>query len=140
MECNHEDCSDSDDFEDTVPVVDPRLSFSRYGARGSIAKSLLLPSDAEQMLRALLSIHQQQTDITGTLFCQQSLREEATFIPSCAFEELCTQYQDVKQLQRVLSQDWLQSWNRWLQIQDMISLYDRNQEMKKKSVRMLLSN
>ena len=65
IECNHDGCSDSDDFQDTVPVADPRLSFSRYGARGSIAKSLLLPSDAEQMLRVRLSIPQ-PTDNTRT--------------------------------------------------------------------------
>ena len=63
MECNHDGCSNSDDFQDTMPVADPRLSFSRYGARGRIAKSLLLPSDAEQMLRVRLSIPQ-PTDIT----------------------------------------------------------------------------
>ena len=66
MECNHEVCSDSDDFQDTVPVADPRLSSSRYGARGSIAMSLLLPSDAEQMLRVRLPISQ-SVDITHTL-------------------------------------------------------------------------
>ena len=85
MECNHDLCSDSDDVQDTVPVADPRLSFSRCGARGSIAKSLLLPSDSEQMLRVCLSTPQ-PTDITRThSFVWQGLREEATFIPCCAF-------------------------------------------------------
>ena len=51
-------------------------------------------------------------------------------MPSCVFDELCTQYQDLKQQQRLLRQDWLQSWKKWLQVQDMITLYDHNQEMK----------
>ena len=58
MECNHDSCRDSDDFKDTVPVADEHLSSSKFGARGSIEQSLLLPSDAEQMLRVRLSMPQ----------------------------------------------------------------------------------
>ena len=32
MECSHDSCSDSDDFQDTVPVADPRISYSKYGS------------------------------------------------------------------------------------------------------------
>ena len=131
MECNHDSCNGSDDFQDAVPIAEPRLSSSRYGVRGSIATSSLLPSDAEQMLRVCLSMPE-PIDITHTeSFCLSSLREEATFMPSCVFDELCMQYTDLMQLHRMLSQDWLQSWTRWLQIQVMITLYDHNQDMKK---------
>ena len=41
---------ESDSFQDTVLVADERLSSSTYGACGSVDKSALLPSDAEQML------------------------------------------------------------------------------------------
>ena len=50
MECNQDFVVDAGDFQDTVPVADEHLSSSKYGARGSIDQSLLLPSDAEQML------------------------------------------------------------------------------------------
>ena len=43
--------ADVDDFQDTAPVADEYLSSSTFGARGNIAQSLLLPSDADQMLR-----------------------------------------------------------------------------------------
>ena len=68
MECNHDSCSDSEDFQDTVPIAGPRLSSSRYGVRGSITMSSLLPSDAEQMLRVRLSMPQ-PIDITHTHSC-----------------------------------------------------------------------
>ena len=58
-------------------------------------------------------------------------REEASFMPSCMFDKLCTQHTNVKQLQIHVSQNWLQSWHRWLHVQDMLTLYDDNQKMKK---------
>ena len=54
-------------------------------------------------------------------------------MPSCVFDEWCTHYTDRMQLQRMLSQDWLQSWTRWLQMEDMITLYDHNQDKKQQS-------
>ena len=56
MECNQDLFVDTNDVKDTMPVADEHLSSSKYGARGSIDQSLLLPSDAEQMLRVRLSL------------------------------------------------------------------------------------
>ena len=56
MECADDMSDESDYFQDTVFVADQRLSSRKYGARGNIQKSALLPSDAEQMLRVRVSM------------------------------------------------------------------------------------
>ena len=50
MGCAHDISDESESFEDTVPVADQRLSSSKYGARGSVQQSALLPSDAVLLL------------------------------------------------------------------------------------------
>ena len=92
---------DINNFKGTAPVADEHLSFSKYGARGSIDKSLLLPSDAEQMLRVRLSMPQsRENELTRSRFLT-SLREEADVMPQCVFDELCKQYPNIMQLLRI---------------------------------------
>ena len=42
-------------------------------------------------------------------FATESLSEEASVVHHCNFDELCIHDPDVKQLQRILSQDWIRS-------------------------------
>ena len=56
----------------------------------------------------------------------QSLREEASVVPQYIVGELCNQYPNIMQLQRLLSQDWMRSWDRWIHIQDMLDMYDKD--------------
>ena len=86
MECNHSACSDSDDFEDTVPVADTRVSISKFGARGSIAVSSLLPSDAEQLLRVRSSMAQKTQYVFLPFVAIESVRNEADVVPQCMFQ------------------------------------------------------
>ena len=65
-----------------MPVADTRVSISKFGARGSIAVSSLLPSDAEQMLRVHLSLRQPLDHTNTPLIYLSSLRGEAAFMPS----------------------------------------------------------
>ena len=55
-ECKHDLFADVDDFQDTAPVADEYFSSSTFAARGNIAQSLLLPSDADQMLGVRMSM------------------------------------------------------------------------------------
>ena len=71
-----------------------------------------------------------ESTLTHSVFLT-SLREEANFMPQCVFEELCKQYPNIMQLQRILSQDWMRSWDRWMHIQDMLALYDKEHCMQK---------
>ena len=88
-------CCDNDHFKDTVPVADQYLSSSKYGARGSTEQSLLLPSDAEQMLRLRLSMPQSRESMLTRSVFLTSLREEANVMPQCVFDELCKQYPSI---------------------------------------------
>ena len=60
-----------------------------------------------------------------------SLREEPDFMPQCAVDELCVQYPNIKQLQRILGQDWIRSSDRWIHVQDMFAFYDKKPCMQK---------
>ena len=51
-------------------------------------------------------------------------------MPHCILDELCLHYPEVKNLQRLLSQDWMLSWDRWINIQDMVDTCD-TEEMRK---------
>ena len=114
-----------------MPVVDQHFSSSKYGARGSTEQSLLLPSDAEQMLRVCLSMPQsREHTLTRSVFLT-SLREQADVMPQCVFDDLCKQYPNIMQSQRILSQYWMRSWDRWIHIQDMLALYDKEHCMPK---------
>ena len=85
MECAHDMSDESDYCEDIVPVADQRLSSSKYGSRGSVQQSALLPSDAEQMLRVRMSMpHARQSMPVSNLFTQ-SLREETNVMPLLYF-------------------------------------------------------
>ena len=71
-----------------------------------------------------------ENTLTRSIFLA-SLREEADFMPQCVFDELGMQYPNIKQLQRILSQIWIRSWDRWIHIQDMLALYDKERNMQK---------
>ena len=60
----------------------------------------------------------------------QGLREEASFMPQSFFEEVCKQYPNMMQLQRLLSQDWMCYWDRWINIQDMLDMCDTDDRRK----------
>ena len=127
---NNDYSSDNDSFEYGIHVVDKHLSSSRYGACGSALQSALLPSDAEQMLRVRLSMSHSRESMPVPSVFLQSLREEASLMPQYVFDELCIQYPNLMQLQRLMSQDWMRSWDRWIHVQDMLDMYDK-EDMRK---------
>ena len=47
-------------------------------------------------------------------------------MPQYMFDELCSPYPNIMQLQRLLSQDWMRVWDRWIHIQDMADMYDKD--------------
>ena len=113
MECVDDMSDGSDSFQDTVPIPDHSLISSQCGVRGSVQKSSLLPSDAEQLLRVRKSMAHAGHRVCVSNFAMRSLCEEASFMPPCIFDELLMNYPDVHQLQRLLSPYWIRSWERW---------------------------
>ena len=103
-----------------MPVADERLSSSTYGACGSVDKSALLLSDAEQMFRVRMSMAHTGLILSVSSFATESLSEEASLVSHCVFDELCFHYPDVKQLLRILSQDRIRSWDRLRNIKESL--------------------
>ena len=114
QQCQRECADDMSDgsgcFQDIVSLPDHALASSTFGARGSVQKSSLLPSDAEQMLRVRKSMAHAGHRACVSSFTMRSLCEEACFSCQCIFDELSMNYPDVQQLQRLLSQYWIRSW------------------------------
>ena len=64
------------------------------------------------MLRVRNSMARAGHCVCVSKFAMRSLCEEASFMSPCIFDELSMVYPDVQQLQRLLSQDWICSWER----------------------------
>ena len=108
---------DVDTFEDTVPVEDVSMSVSKCGVRGTLGKTPLLPTDGEQLLKVRRNCGANARDTSSvSRFAFQVLRGECDFIPELVFKALCASYPEVRQLQRLLSQDWVRTWNGWKKV------------------------
>ena len=101
MKCKQDCFADVDNFQDAVPVAYEYVSSSTFGARGSIAQSVLLPSDADQMLRVRTSMSRSHQDIHTYSNFFAYLRDEAYCMPHCVLNELCTQYPNITQVLRI---------------------------------------
>ena len=104
METVDPSLNDDDHFEDAIPVACLCTSSSKWGARGSFDASSLLPSDAEQLLRVRKPMAYKTQSVVLQMLAIESLGHEADMVPKLFVQELCIQYRDVRQLQRVLSQ------------------------------------
>ena len=109
MECADDMSDGSDFFQDTAPLPDHALVSSNFGVRGSVQKSSLLPSDAEQMFRVRTSMAHAGDRECVTNVAMRSLCEEASFMSRSIFDELSMNYPDAQHLQRLSSQYWNRS-------------------------------
>ena len=109
MECADDMSDGSDSVQETVPLPDHALASSTFGVRGSVQKSSLLPSDAEQMFRVRKSMAHAGDRECVTSVAMRSLCEEASFMSRSIFDELSMNYPDAQHLQRLSSQYWNRS-------------------------------